>query len=431
MKFESFLAFRYLRAKRSSRYISAITGIGLFGVTLGTCALVVVLSVMGGFEQDLKVKILGANAHVRIRPEPGRGKPWFTPEESGKIIDAAKKIPGVVAATPYVQREAMITAQSNLSAVIVKGIDLETAPKATFVADTVVEPKGVKGLELLRHPERIKPPDYERFESDTGKKYPGVLIGEELKKNLVFTTGERVTLTSPTGGMGPSGRRPRNRAYRIAGVFRSGYYEYDSAVVYITREEARKLFRLGGDTAIEIKLADADSAPVVAASLRKVLGPGFEVRDWTEMNQALFHALKLEKIAMFIILTLIVLVASFNIAVMLVMVVIEKQKEVAILKSMGATNKSIRKIFILNGLAIGLGGTVLGIGLGLAICFFIQAHGVPMNSDVYYYTDLPVSVNPIEVAATAVISLLISFFATVYPSTQAARQQPVQGLRLG
>ena len=431
MSYERFVALRYLKAKRANRYISVITWIGLLGVAIGSCALIVVLSVMGGFEEDLKGKILGANAHIRVRPDKPQGPRWFTEEETAQVLETARKVPGVVGATPYVRRDAMITAQSNLSALVVKGIDLQTAPEVTFVAEKLVEPPGAAGLQRLAAPEQIKPPDYERFDADQGKQYPGLLVGRELQKLLMLGLGERVTLTSPTGGVGPTGRKPRNRPFRVAGVFVSGFYEYDYAMVYTTREEARRLFRLGGDTAVEIKVEQPEDAAEVAADLRAALGPGFEVRDWGDMNSSLFSALKLEKIAMFIILTLIVVVASFNIAVRMTLMVTEKRREIGILKSMGATSGSIRRIFALNGLIIGGGGTALGVGLGLAACWIIAEGYIPMNEDVYYYANLPVAVNPVEVGATIVAALLISVLATLYPATKAASQDPVEGLRFG
>ena len=431
MRYERFVALRFLIPKRSTVYASAIAIIGWFGVTIGSCALIVVLSVMGGFEEDLKGKILGANAHIRVRPDKPGGPRWFTEEETARVLDAARRTPGVKGATPYVRRDAMITAQSNLSAVVVKGIDLQTAPQATFVAEKLVEPPGGEGLKRLAEPDSIKPPDYERFNADHGKKYPGLLVGGELQKMLLLGLGERVTLTSPTGGMGPTGRKPRNRPFRVAGVFVSGFYEYDYAMVYTTREEARRLFRLGGDTAVEIKVEEPDEAAQIASSLRKALGPGFEVRDWGDMNRSLFSALELEKIAMFIILTLIVLVASFNIAVMVTLLVTGKQQEISILKAMGASNGSIRLMFALDGFIIGALGTLFGTLVGLGICFYIANFGIGMNEDVYYYTNLPVAVNPYEVAATVVTALLISVLAALYPATQAARLRPVEGLRFG
>ena len=258
---------------------------------------------------------------------------------------------------------------------------------------------------------------------------PGLVIGPELAKSLQVELGDEVNVVTPNGGMGPMGPIPRSRPFEIVGIFYSGMYEYDANFAYTAIEDASDFLGVEGATGIELKTTSVDAAESIALALQQTLGPKIEVLDWKELNRSLFYALKLEKIAMFVVLTFIILVASFSIVAMLIMIVIEKGREIAILKSMGASNAGVMRTFVFQGLVIGSIGAAIGLVLGLAICYFLATVGFPLNSEVYYINTLPVDVDPVEVVVVVVCAIVISLLATVYPSVQAARLNPVDGLR--
>lgn len=431
------------------RKLTIFTSISIFGLFLGTGALVIVLSVMSGFEQDLKHKILGTHAHMVITT-PDRP---FT--DYREALRKAEAVPGVLAATPYLTSDVMIASPSNLSGVIIKAIDPATIGKVTdLVKDT-----DVGSLDNLVHPEKLRtlgfgPPSqggvlgdlFEELpakpkekpaEKPPGKPIerrllPGVVVGRELAKNIRVYLGDDVNVIAPLGDIGPTGPIPKARPFRVAAIFFSGMYEYDSKYIYMTLPAAQKFLGLGGDevTGLELKLADPERTEAVAAALQRALGPGFEVQDWKEMNRSLFSALKLEKIAMFITLCFIILVAAFSIISNGIMLVMEKGKEVAILKSMGASDGAVLRVFVLLGLYMGTLGTGLGIAAGIGTCLLMDRYGISLNTDVYYITKLPVNLNPAEVAAVLGASLLLTLCATLYPAWIASRLRPVEGLKV-
>jgi lipoprotein-releasing system permease protein len=425
------------------RRLTIFTSINILGLFLASAAMVIVLSIMSGFENDLKRKILGNNAHIVVtRPDQP-----FT--DYARLRAAFAKVGGVVGATPYITNEVMISSQSNLSGVVVKGIDPATVGQVT----DLVKNTDVGGLDYLTNPKKLLgaggPPI---FEDDTPKKkdadkdaeekppegalkferrvVPGVIIGRELHKNLRAYLGDDVNLVSPFGGIGPSGPIPKSKPFRVAGIFFSGMFEYDTKYVYIALPDAQKFFNMTDEaTGIELKVADPDRTEAVTAELKKIAGAGYDVQDWKQLNRSLFSALKIEKILMFVLLCFGILVAAFSIIANGIMLVLEKGKEVAILKSMGARDGTVLGAFMVLGLLIGGIGTVTGIVAGVAGCWALGKFGLPLNSDVYYITTLPVKMNPYEIAAVFAAALAIALLATLYPAWMAARLRPVDGLR--
>lgn len=399
-----------------------MTLISIGGVAIGVWALTVVLSVMSGFEGDLKAKILGTRAHGVVLKY---GDDDFT--EWRSVRDRVLSVPGVAGATPFVYSEAMLSAERQLAGAVVEGIDPATVGTVLDLARNVEEGK----LEWLDHPDRIpagRPADGERAPIPS---LPGIVIGRELARSLRVFVGDVVNVISPLGDLGPAGPQPKARAFRVAAVFYCGMYEYDSKFAYLALPEAQRFFGTGDSvTGLELRVRDLDEArPVVRRVLAQLEGYPYRVKDWGELNRNLFSALNMEKLVMAVILGFIVLVASFTIVATLVMQVLDKRREIAVLKSMGAGMPSIMKIFVAEGLFIGAIGTGFGLLLGLGTCLFIDRVGIPLDPEVYYISNLPVRMNPVEFFLVALLSLVISYLATLYPATKAARLEPVEGLR--
>ncbi|MFH1215366.1 MAG: lipoprotein-releasing ABC transporter permease subunit [Pseudomonadota bacterium] len=411
MNFESFICFRYLKAKRKQGFISLITFISVAGVAVGVMALIVVLAVMAGFTTELRNKILGVNSHIVVQSLDGTMNDYRLQEE---IIRATE---GVQSVTPYVYAQTMITSGSNSTGIVVRGIDPRGASSVLSLSSQLVS-GDLSQLDSTK-------------QKDSGSSPPGIILGKHLARQLRTGVGERVRLLTPSGPLTPMGVIPKIKTCEIVGIFDTGMYEYDSSLAYVSILTAQQLMSLG-DTVhgIEIKVDDIDKANLLATEIEKKLGPGFAAKDWMSMNQNLFSALKLEKTAMFIILTLIVLVAAFNIISTLIMVVMEKTKDIAILKSMGATSRNIMRIFIYEGLIIGCTGTALGVVGGLGLCKILSKYQfIKLPSDVYPMSTLPVKVLPFDVTFIATSAVLITFLATLYPSWQASRIQPAEALR--
>lgn len=401
--YELWIALRYLKGGRRELFISIITWISVGGVALGVTALIVVLSVMTGFEDDLRDKILGANAHVVILPLGG------ALDDASKVVREAQSVEGVKAATPFAMSQVMLSAGGAVQGAMFRGIDVETAGRVIDIDRFLVRGR-LKDLE---------------------GEVPGLLVGREMARNMGLFVGDRVQVISPVGSATPVGLVPRIRTFRVAGIFASGMYEFDTTFLFASLRDAQDFLRLDhGVTGIEVRVVDIYRARQVARAIEARLGPGYFTRDWMEMNRNLFSALKLEKVAMFVILALIVLVAAFNIASTLIMVVLEKSREIGILKSMGATNRSVRRIFVLEGLVIGGLGTALGLIGGWVLCFLLKKYKfIELPSDVYYIDTLPVVMNPVLFALVAVCAVALCLVATLYPSWQASRLDPVETLR--
>lgn len=406
MSYEWYLSLRFLRSKSRHTLLSVFTVISVSGVAIGVMALIIVLGVMTGFEEDLREKILGTNSHLVIMTyERYMGN-------YQKVMEEVKRVRGILSVSPFIYTQVMLVSESNTLGVVLRGIDIDTIPEVTNLSSTLVE----GSLEELR-------------EESLG--IPGIIIGKELARNLDLGYHETLNVISPTGMITPLGMQPRIKRFQVVGIFNSGMYEYDSSLAYISLKEAQNFLNMGDKvTGVEAKTEDIFKVKGVVQEIRRRLGFNYQIKDWIEMNRNLFSALKLEKLAMFIILILIILVAAFSIIGTLIMLVTEKRKDIAILKAMGASSKSIMKAFVLVGLLIGLLGTILGL-LGGYIIGWIQNNFqiVKLPGDVYYISVLPVKMNAKDFVLVAISALLISLLATLYPSWQASRLNPVEALR--
>jgi lipoprotein-releasing system permease protein len=414
MKYEWFIGLRYLKAKRKQTFISIITIISIAGFTLGVWALIVVLAVMSGFEKTLKEKILGTQAHLVVLKAGQGGMDHYE-----EVLKQVQEVKGVVSAAPFIFNQVMLSSESSVTGGVIKGIDPDRVGKVTELAHNMK----AGSLQDLKG----------------GSDSPGIILGVELAKNLGVSLNDAIQVISPLGTITPMGMMPKLKRFRVVGIFYSGMYEYDSSMAYLSIESAQKFFGMGARvTGIEVKTNDIYKVKKIEKEIRQKIGFPFWTKDWMEMNRNLFSALKLEKIAMFIILVLIVLVAAFNIISTLIMVVMEKHKDIAILKSMGASSMGILKIFIIEGGVIGVVGTFFGTVIGLATALNLEkVSGFVENlfgfkilsSDVYYIDKLPSQVNPLDIVLIVVTAILISLLATLYPSWRASRLDPAEALR--
>ncbi|MBW1783635.1 MAG: lipoprotein-releasing ABC transporter permease subunit [Deltaproteobacteria bacterium] len=404
--FELFLGMKYLKAKRKQRFISVITVISVLGVMVGVMALIVVLSVMNGFRADLMSKILGVNSHVLVL---SLGGPFAGYREVG---EKAEKVEGVTAFTPFIYTQVMLNNSGNVSGAVLRGVDPDSAG-AVIGFTNMIKSGSLASL---------------TGEADG---LPTIIIGSELCKQIGAHLGSVVTVISPEGKLTPLGRSPNTRKFQVTGVFDSGMYEYDASMIYISLKEAQDFLALGDKvTGIEIRVADVYQSDTIAKAIQKRLGYPYWTKDWKIMNRSLFSALKLEKLTMFVILTMIVLVGALNIISTLVMVVMEKTRDVAILRAMGASAKSIMSIFMFQGLLVGVVGTIAGLASGLGICQLLAKYKfISLPSDVYYISTLPVQVEFADVSFVAAAAVVISFLATLYPSWYASRLNPVESFR--
>jgi len=420
--YELFISLRYLRARRKQVFVSVITFISIIGILLGVATLIIVLAVMNGFETDLRDKILGVNAHVVIVEY---GKALKNPEQ---VALAIEKVEGVKGVAPFIYGQAMLKSDSQAMGVIVKGLDTKDAAHVlSFGRMQAGHTSALAEERPSLHPEGEQ------------NNLPPIVLGKELAKNLFLRLHDKVSMISPMGISSPMGLVPRVKQFRVAGIFDSGFYEYDSTLVFLSLQDSQIFFGMGDlVSGVELNLRDIYKAEQVATDIRSILGPYYWVRTWMEMNKNLFSALTLQKRVMAIILSLIVLVAAFNIITTLIMVVMEKNKDIAVLKSMGATSKGIMKIFIFQGMTIGIIGTSLGCVIGLVLAlnlsrislFIEELWGIKfLPEDVYYLAELPSRVNYGDVFLIAVGTLLISFLSTLYPSWRASKLDPAEALR--
>ena len=449
--FSLFVGARHVRSQKSG-FLTVISVLSICGVALSSCALSSVVSVMGGFSQDLKRKILGNNAHIVI--DTTSQKPWT---DYDTVLAQVRAVPGVVGATPVVQGEVMVASASNNAGVIVKGIE----PKSIGNVIDLKKNIEVGRFEFLEDPERLLhlPADEVIGIGPGGERYlkgadldllpgdltpsmkdalypppplrPGVIIGRELSKTLHVYVGDEVTLVSPLGDLGPMGVMPRTKRFRVAAIFYSGMYEYDASHVYTLMGTAQEYFGTAGKiSAIDVKVEDGERAdlmtPVVVDAVHR---PELRIRDWREMNKNLFSALKLERLATFIILSIAIIVASFCIICTLLLMVTEKGKEIAILKALGASDGAILRTFMIEGVIIGAIGTAFGVATGLAQCTGLAWFGLRLDPDVYYIDRLPVQVSGWDFLAVATSAMVICTLATIYPAWAASKLRPVDGLR--
>ena len=403
MSFETFFSLRYLKAKRKQGFISIITGISILGIMIGVMALIVVLAVMNGFREDLMKKILGVNSHLLILSYNAGIKDTET------VMEKALKADGVISATPFIYSEVMVKHAGNISGAILRGLDPATAGTVINI-DSMIK-KG--SLNVLK------------------KSHQGIIIGSELSKQVGALPGDIITLVSPIGKLTPLGRMANEDTFKVVALFESGMYEYDSKMVCLSLTDAQDFLSLGDEvTGIELKVNDINKSDKIGKIIQDELGYPYWTKDWKMMNKSLFSALKLEKVTMFIILIMIVLVGALNIISSLVMLVMEKTRDISILRTMGASSKSIMSIFIFQGLFVGLIGTLLGLMSGSFICHLLARYKfIKLPPDVYYITTLPVRMEWLDVVSIALAAIIVSFLATIYPSWQASKVNPVEALR--
>jgi len=405
--YELFISLRYLKAKRKQTFISVISFISISGIAIGVMALIIVLGVMTGFSDDLRNKILGTKSHLVIS-KYGAGITNHL-----EIMKEIEKIEGVISTTPSIYSQVMLTSASNALGVVLKGIEVDSAPKVTNLASIIKEGK-------LTDLNGSLSPDL-----------PGILLGKELAMILAVFCGDEIKIISPFGTMTPGGMAPRYKKFKVVGIFDSGMYEYDSSLAYISLDNAQHfLNKKGAVTGIEVKVKEIYRVKQISEKIKERLGMSYQVRDWMEMHKNLYAALKLEKMAMFIILMLMIIVAAFNVVGTLIMVVNDKYKDIAILKSMGARSLSIMKIFILEGLIIGLIGTTMGVvGAFLLATLQNTYQIVALPPDVYYISHLLIKITFSDLILVIFSAISISFLATTYPSWQASKLDPAEALR--
>ena len=411
MSFEYFIGGRYLRAKQKETFVSLITMLSVAGVAVGVMALIVVIAVMAGFESDLKHRILRVESHVVLMRHGNSFSDYH------KILDQVVNTDGVEAATPFIYTQIMLRSSSRVSGAVLRGIDPESAGGVIKILEN----------SALLNIEKIHQGD------DTTGSVPGIILGKELARNLGVGMGDAVYLISSRGMISPMGYLPAMKRFQVAGLFESGMYEYDGSLAYIHLSDAQKILHMEDSiTGIEVRVNDIYYARKIADKIVAAIGFPYWAKDWMQMNYNLFSALKLEKTVMFIILALIVLVAAFNIASTLIMMVMGKTRDIAILKAMGAMNGSIRKIFIFKGMIIGFVGTTLGVCLGFIICKLLEKYKfIELPGDVYYISTLPVRLEALDVFIIAAAAIVICFVATLYPARQASKLDPVEAIRYG
>lgn len=447
--FEWMIPARHLRSRKSG-FLAATSLLSVLAVAVSCAMLTTVLSVMGGFRQDLKDKILGQKAHLLIEREEGP----FTPQD--ELLEALEALPGVVAATPYLEAEVMLTTTNGSEGAVLRGISLRDLERGTNLAETLVD----GDLDHLRHPEKLL--DIPSFDDafDSGSIFgvepstedsaafgrtlrrdhlkreertvlPPLILGRELAQALRVYVGDELEIVSPHGRLGPTGRLPKTRRFRVAGIFYSGMYEYDMKLVYLPIDEAARFLGLGEAIhGIEIRTRDAERAPRLLPEIQRLLAEtDLRVRDWRELNQNLFGALALERLAMFLTLGLAILIAGFSVFGTFILLIQEKSGEIAILRTLGASTKQILRSFILEGFMIGTLGSILGLGLGYLLVFAAKRFRISIPSEIFYIDHLPVHVELLDFVVVGISSILVCVLATIFPAEMASRLRPVDSLR--
>lgn len=409
MSYEFFIAKRYLRSKRKTGFISLITYISIIGVMIGVSALIIVLSIMNGFESEVRSRIIGFGAHIELRTYHNQGI-----EDHEVVQRQIEHISHIVGISPYINEKGLIISRKKKNAVAIKGVDPETVSQVSDVREKI---------------------NYGLFEvgdiESNGKAYPGIVLGTYLADKLGVDLGDKVQVLSPSGISPLLTSIPHLRTFTVTGFFETGIYEFDDVFAYVSIKEAQRLFELKDRvTGLEIKLDDLNNADAVAAEIRGILGYPYAAVTWFQMNKNLFSWMQFEKWGMFIILSLIITVAAFNIVSTLIMIVLEKTKEIGILKSMGADEAGIRKIFIFEGLLGGVVGTVLGCVIGFVVCWLqLKYEFISLPPDVYIISALPVLMKGLDFFLIATVAILLCYLATVYPARKAAKLEPVEAIR--
>ena len=408
--FERTVAFRYLRSRRQEGFISVTAGFSLLGICLGVAALIIVMSVMNGFRYELISRILGFNGHVTVIGSGG-----FNIGNYDEMALRLQEIDGVLTATPMIEGQVLATSPNAQTGALVRGVTREDLERQALIADNV---KAGKLAEFGT--------------------IPGVIVGSHLLQRLGLNYGDNITLISPKGVPTAFGTVPRSVAYRVIGVFEVGMYEFDSSVIFMPLDQAQVYFRLqDAVTQIELTIQTPESPQAVRQAARNVANP-FNVVDWQQTNRHLYGALQVERNVMFLILTLIILVAAFNIISSLIMLVKDKGADIAIMRTMGATRGSLMRIFLLTGASIGVVGTLAGLALGIAFCLNIESIRQAIQyltktelfpAEVYFLAQLPARVDWYEIGSIVLMALVLTFLATLYPAWRAARIDPAEALR--
>lgn len=409
--YELWIGLRYIRAKRRNHFISFISFISIAGIALGVAALITVMSVMNGFQDELRSRILGVVSDVTIE---GNGRPI---QDWQAVAALARREPGVQSAAPYVQAQAMLSNGDAVTGALIRGID----PGLEIQVSNLGKSMRAGDLNALR-----------------SGSY-GIVLGRVLAQNLGVGVGDKVTLISPQGQVSPLGTSPRLRRFTVVGIYSAGVYEYDSTLAYVALRDASRVYGMqGGVTGVRLKLANVFDAQKIGQALQQKLGPDFYVQDWIQGHASFFRALKIEKTVMFIILSLIIAVAAFNIVSTLVMLVTDKQADIAILRTLGARPLSINVIFMVQGVLFGIMGTVIGVAAGVLLAVNIPTlipaienlfHVHFLSSDVYAISELPSKLDPNDIWRVTVASIITCWLATIYPAFRAARTDPVEALR--
>ncbi len=402
MKFELLIAIRYLKAKRKQAVISLITVISVIGVAAGVAALIIALAINAGFREDLQNKLLGAQAHISVLSKGREGIANYV-----QVTKDIEQVPGVQVAAPAVFQTVLISSGVQNQGVFIKGIIPDMESRISALSDNLVEGS------------------IENFDDDS------IIIGKELANSLGSFKGDRIKVLSAETRLTPLGGLPRSRTFEVKGLFSSGLYEYDKTWVYVSIGAAQRLLGLSDvASVIEVKIDDIYQSKVIGQQIVERVGNNIDFTDWMAMNQAIFQALRLERLVMFITIGLIVMVAALNIVATLIMMVLEKTRDIAILLSMGATRENIRRIFVLQGVLIGIVWTIFGVVIGQVACYFADKYQlISLAPDVYTIAYVPFKAQPLDSAIVAVSAILISFLATLYPSAAASKLQPVEALR--
>jgi lipoprotein-releasing system permease protein len=454
MRFELFIAARYLRAKRRQAVIGVITAISVLGVAAGVASLIIALAINNGFRQDLQERLLGTTSHINLRRVENDGiRDWPA------LQQRMEKLPHVQAAAPAIYEQVLISRGARAGGAILKGIVPADERRVTALLDTVHEGSAQPLADAQRRAaqqaaesasqsetqsanQSAAQPETPPSTPDSGPSslegaasrlaaMPPIVLGKDLAQTLGASVGSVVLVTSPQGELTPFGMVPRYMRFKVAGIFQSGFYDYDSTWALCSLGDAQRLFSLGDIASVlEFKVDDIYNAPAIGKQIEAAAGKGFQTTNWMEQNRALFRALRLERVVTFITIGLIVFVAALNILISLIMMVMEKTRDIAVLVSMGARREQVRRIFIWQGLLIGIIGTSLGLVAGYTVAVLAgHYHWISLSAEVYAIDYVPFVPRAIDAALVAVVSLAVSFIATVYPSQSAARVLPAEALR--